>query len=192
MRRVHLVILGALLLMAPPGFADETLEIPLALPAPVNPWDFQTVDFSLPVPGEAVTSLQLRLVGTCQNQIYICGEPYNQTTRAARLEFRIGDDIVLQAENTVLHTFPTTESPVNYSILIGLYDMFFMTGEFLSDEAGQIGLAYNPLDGGYIGTTPCGAATLPVTVSSAVLVVNYNPALPATHRTWDALKGLYR
>lgn len=191
MTRRLLILTGLLSLVAPVATASIQL-IELDLAAPVNPWDFQTAAFGGLVPVFAIQEISLQLEGTVVDQLFMCGLPYNLTYESARIEVRLGDDVVDAPFASVLHTFPPATDPTPYLIEIPLLDGSWTDWGFLFDLAGEVGLAINALNGGYIGEYPCNPMDIPITVSEATLRVTFDQSIPATRTTWDAVKGLYR
>jgi len=191
MNRPLSAVFALLFLVAPHLATADVLEIPLALTGPNDPYSIEITDFLIGIPLVAVSQVSLRLEGSYHEITYQnVFDPFSFLSRPGYLDMYIGDDVVVDAFVEARHQFPAGS---------GLFDFeeILLTGDsadwtFLLDGAAQIGLGYGPSytyddDGQYYSAVGTFGQ-----LSSARLMVTYDPSAPTEDWSWGAIKHLFR
>ena len=191
MTRITLLPIVFVIALQPCFSSAATAEFPLALSTWSNPYEMVSADFELGIPVAEITDVTLRLGGEFRDQHYMCGLPYYTNTASARIELLFGDDVDGDPDYSLQYSFPQSDDWQSFTLEQVLVSGDASDWPCLADGIGQIGLAVAARDVGYVMGYPCNPLVVPITLSSATLVVTYDPGVPTTQSTWGTLKAMY-
>jgi hypothetical protein len=175
------------------SFAAE-LEIPLLVVTPPDPYSTQVIPFEFDLPFEQVEGIALRLQGTYEDQLFLCGDvPYDIETAAGRVMITLGDDVLVAPEAEVVHSFPANpDDPLPFDITEILLEGEAGSWPFLADGAGQIGIADHARPVYDDNNLLCPPGSVFGTLTAAILIITYDSPVSTESSTWGAIKGIYR
>ncbi len=174
------------------SFADE-LEIPLSVVTPPDPYTTQVIPFEIDVPFEQVAGIALRLQGTYEDQLFLCGDvPYDVVTEPGRVLITLGDDVLVAPEVEVIHSFPTNSGdPLPFDITEILLEGEAGSWLFLTDGASQIGIADHARTVFDDDTElPCPPGSVFGTLTDAILIVTYDPFVATESSSRGVIKAI--
>jgi hypothetical protein len=184
------LLLITLLLLPLPNLAEEAIFV-LPTISPDFPEAQAATPFEVDIPFAAVTRLSLRIMGSFQEVIYVdISRPYDTESRPVHLDLYCGES---QSSNWIVsrrHQFPAGSG--EFDITVELLDSAHDGWALFPEGRGRVGIACGPTS---IPSYPghyASAASSWGQVSDLFLLVTYDPALPVTTSSWDAIKSLFR
>ena len=189
MNNILKFLVGVLIALFPLWAMAEEAVIPL--PFTSSGFNLETADFATDIPVMAITQISLHLEGSYKEVPYVdIANPYGALWNPVYLDMYLGDDVASGWVASGRHQFPEGEGTFDFETVL-------LSGEsgdwsFLLDGVGQIGLEVGPSyiqsSNGQIFTAAGSWGTL----TSATLIVTYDPPVPSEEWTWGSVKALYR
>jgi len=192
MHRIVVLLMAIPCTLLPGILWAETLEIPLEVNTPVDPFTMEVVPFEIGVPIEQVSQIALRLQGTYNDQFFVCDVPYHNVTLPSRVELALGDQVALEPNIQIIHSFPANNGeplPFDFTEILLAGDS--SDWSFLADGSSQLGIADCAQTAYYEDWYPCSPVEIFGTLTGATLIITFDPGTPTQKSRWGTIKGMY-
>jgi hypothetical protein len=166
--------------------------IPLPVVTPETPFTTQVIPFEIDISINQISRIDLRLQGTYDDQLFICDVPYHTMTAPGRVKITLGDDVLVEPEVQIIHSFPANPGdPLPFNFTETLLAGDGASWAFLADGNSQLGITDHARILYYEDYYPCGPVEVFGTITSGALIVTFDPGVPSEVSSWGSLKRNY-